>query len=111
MKNKLSTGSRLTFVATASVSSGVPLVFGSMFIVPITDADVGDEFAAEWKGEFDFTKDDAAVTQGALAYWDGSDVTADVGVQGAENRLIGVFTATADAADVSASVLLTGEIG
>lgn len=110
MKNKLSTGSRLTLIATTAVTSGVPLVFGAMFVVPLTDAAAGDEFAADWKGEFEFAKDDVATTQCALAYWDGSDVTADAGAEGSENRLIGVFTATADAGDVSASVLLTGEI-
>jgi len=111
MKNKLSTGARLTLIATTAVTAGVPLVFGAMFVVPVTDAAVGEEFAADWKGEFEFTKDDGAATQCALAYWDGENVTSDAGAEGSENRLIGAFSATADAADLSVSVLLTGEIG
>ena len=110
MKNKLSTGSRLTLIAPAAVYSGVPAVVGSVFVVPFADAAVGEEFAADWKGEFEFTKDDSAPDQLAIAYWDGTDVTSDPGAEGSENRKIGVFTMAAAANDTHASVLLTGEI-
>jgi len=110
MKNKLSTGANLTLVSNVAVLSGSPVVIGSMFVVPFSDAAVGEEFAADWKGEFEFTKDDSEPAQLAIAYWDGTDVTADPGAGGAENRKIGVFTAAAAANDTHASVLLTGEI-
>lgn len=114
MKNKVSEGNVLTLIATSAVVSGSPLVFGALFVVPVVSAKTGEEFSADRVGVFDLPKDDGAATQGAIAYWNGSAITATASEGTGESevlyRKVGVFAASAVAGDTSVDVLLTGEI-
>ena len=58
---------------SGGVVSGVPIVIGSEFLIPIASADEGDLFAASRTGTFELTKNTdggSAWAEGDQLYWD-----------------------------------------
>lgn len=110
MKNFIGEGNRLSAIAPAGgVVSGEPAVIGAVFMVPVSSADEGDGFAALWKGVFALPKDATVeASQFEKAYWD--DAGEVVTSTATENREIGVFYQSAEAAADEIDVLLTGVI-
>ena len=89
MKNFIGVGNRVTLTATAAVTSGQPVLFGSLFGIAENAAAIGDPLVLVLNGIFDLTKTASqAWTVGQLIYWDvaTSRVTSTV----ATNKLIGV---------------------
>lgn len=79
----------MTFTApTGGVTSGVPLIIGSLFVVPAFDAESDTESEGATVGVYELPKVSAdTAEQFAAAYWDGSAVTTDA----TDNKKIGVF--------------------
>lgn len=89
MKNFIGVGNRVTLTATATTTSGQPVLFGSLFGIAENAAAIGDPLVLVLNGIFDLTKTASqAWTVGQLIYWDvaTSRVTSTV----ATNKLIGV---------------------
>lgn len=89
MKNFIGVGNRVTLTATAAVTSGQPVLLGSLFGIAENAAAIGDPLVLVLNGIFDLTKTASqAWTVGQLIYWDvaTSRVTSTV----ATNKLIGV---------------------
>jgi predicted RecA/RadA family phage recombinase len=91
---------------TGGVTSGVPVVWGSLFGVPAVTAAEGATYSLELTGVHALPKDSAAIGAGAKAYWDAGagKVTATVGT----NRLIGAAVEAALAGDPTVRVRLNG---
>jgi predicted RecA/RadA family phage recombinase len=109
MKNFIEMGASVTAIATAPVTSGVPVLIEGVFLVPKSDAKTGEVFAALYQGGFILAKKATiAVKQFEAAYW----VAADNAVTNvkATNVLIGFFLDAADAAGATANVQLTGVV-
>lgn len=72
MKNYKQNGKALDMVApTGGVTSGVPVKIGGLLVVPVTDADQTEKFAAETTGVFEFTKvGTQAWNPGDTVFWD-----------------------------------------
>lgn len=78
MKNYLQPGEMLEFIAAAAHSSGDVVQVGDLIGVATGDAAIGDEAVMQVEGVFELTPAGAAVaglTNGAKAYWDGSEVS------------------------------------
>ena len=89
MKNFIGVGNRVTLMATATTTSGQPVLFGSLFGIAENAAAIGDPLVIVLNGIFDLTKTASqAWNVGQLIYWDvaTSRVTSTV----ATNKLVGV---------------------
>lgn len=108
MVELVSNGYMYRAVAPAGgVITKVPVLIGSLFVIPSTSADAGEPFEGHLHGEWNITKNTAdVVAAGADAYWDdGNDrVTTTVG----SNTKIGVFTEARANGDTKAYVRLNG---
>lgn len=90
---------------SGGVVSGVPLMIGTLFVVPSIDAEEGEMFEGQLTGEWNFPKVAAdVVTEGAAAYFDGTNVTTTA----TGNTLIGAFTEARENGDTEAHVRLNG---
>lgn len=108
MKNGGSAGNRLTLTApSGGVTSGVPVIIEDTFCVPLSDADEGDEFAAQVTGIIqDLDKATGfGATAGALAYW---NMTSENVTDDEADILIGVFAADCESDDTECDVRLNG---
>ena len=108
MKNGGSAGNRLTLTApSGGVTSGVPVIIEDTFCVPLSDADEGEEFAAQVTGIIqDLDKATGfGATAGALAYW---NMTSENVTDDEADILIGVFAADCESADEECDVRLNG---
>ena len=107
MKRNGSTGDIVTRTApTGGVVSGVPLVIGSEFLIPLATVAAGGLVACAKRGDYPLpAKAEEVFTQGAPVYWHDDDFCE--ATDSANNRLIG----TADgvvAADGWVGVCLNG---
>lgn len=110
MKTFLQTDENLTFTAPAGgVTVDVPVLIGSLLIIPAVTAAAGDSFAGLVEGVFtDMPKTAGnAWTEGQLLYWDSAAGSFDT-AQSATARRVGVAMLAAAAADTTGTVRLTG---
>ena len=71
MKNFIKHGDSLTVVAPATVTSGSPVIVGSIFGVAAVDAASGDSLTVDVEGVFELTKVTTdVVAVGDRLYWD-----------------------------------------
>lgn len=96
MKNYVQPGHSITAIApSGGVTSGDPVLIGSLFGVASTTQAAGAEVELATVGVFDLPKAAVNVTAGAVAYFDASEGkvtnTDDTGA----NKRIGVFIAAA----------------
>lgn len=76
-KNFVCEGRQMSFVAPAGgVVSGTPIKIGSLTVVPLESALVGDEFTGALSGVW-LLPCDTALTIGAAVKWDGTKLVAD----------------------------------
>ena len=89
MQNFIQLGDVMTFTAPATVTSGVPVLIGSLLVVPTHDADSGDLFTGVARGVVSYTKPGSqAWTEGAKIYWD--DSAKKFTTTSSANTLVGV---------------------
>jgi len=107
-KNQIQHGGVLSLVApSGGVLSGVPLIIGVLFCVPIHDADEDELFEGETRGVWEFAKVSADTpAQGAAAYFDVSEGL--VTTTSTDNTLVGAFTEVRLNGDETAYVRLNG---
>jgi predicted RecA/RadA family phage recombinase len=105
MRNYTGVGDTLTLTAPYDVASGGGALIGATFGVSKLPLKAGQRGPFELTGAYDLPKDNAAVAEGARAYWDtaGKVVTAT-----ANGTPVGVFTAARSAGAASANVRLNG---
>jgi predicted RecA/RadA family phage recombinase len=77
MKNFVQPGDVITLIAPANVKSGEVVSVGAFVGIAAYDAAKDSEIEVALTGVYELPKAAAAVTQGDLAYWDGSKVVAD----------------------------------
>lgn len=71
MINFIQKGEDLTFTAPSAVTSGTPILIGSLLVVPAVTADSGATFVGRCVGVFEVTKvGSQAWTEGLKIYWD-----------------------------------------
>lgn len=107
MKTYVQKGNTITCISAALAVSGMVTMVGTLPVVPVTSAAIGDEFEADTVGVFEFPKTLANTTTiGAKAYLkaDGTEVTTTA----TSNTLIGVFTNITTSSDTTAHVRLNG---
>lgn len=107
MKNYLQVGLTLALVSASAVVSGMVTMVGSLPVVPVTDAGIGEEFEGQTQGVFSFPKTLAnTTTLGAKIYLkaDGTEVTTTA----TGNTLIGVATSVTTSSDTHVEVRLNG---
>lgn len=107
MQNYYKSGRVLTFTAPAGgVTSGTPVLIGSLVVIPAASAAVGLQFEGETEGVFTVPKTaGAAWAEGQVLYWDstaGSFATAP----SATARRAGAAAAAALSADTTGKVRL-----
>ncbi len=103
-------GKTMTFTAPGGgVTSGVPVLIGSLLVVPASTVAAGLPFEGVTEGVFPGLAKaaGAAWTEGQLLYWDTANSNL-VTAQSATARRVGCAAAAAQAADVVGSVRLTG---
>ena len=101
MKNYVQAGVNLTVPAPADVTSGLPVVIGSLFGVAAGDALTGGDLDLVTEGVFELAKVSAlAIAIGDKVYFDSATKLVNKTASG--NTFIGV--AVSDAADPSATV-------
>lgn len=112
MKNFVSQGNTLTFLAAAALTSGQGVLNGSLFGVVAEDAALGEQAVANLTGVYDLPKAASqAWTVGALIYWDdAADVCTTVATA---NTLIGaaVLAVGSGATETTGRVRLNGTVG
>ena len=82
MKNFIAKGEALTYTVPTgqTVTSGTPVVVGSLLGIPVTSGAAGDTVALSVCGVFDvpkLTTTGEAFVQGAKVYWDAGAATTD----------------------------------
>jgi len=109
MKNFIAPGHTLTLMAPSDgVEAGVPVVVGSLLVIPKQTTDEGGEFTAEYRGIFKIAKAaDDTPAQLAKAYWNSTD--SELTTTATDNKLVGLFTQVGIATETNIEVLLTGE--
>lgn len=72
MQTYIQHGKALDLTApVGGVTSGLPVLIGSLLVVPVTDADAGELFAGETTGVFSVVKPGSqAWAEGEKVYWD-----------------------------------------
>ena len=108
MKNFGSSGNILTLTApVGGVKSGVPVIIGDLFAVPLASADAGDEFQGVITGVIqDVAKATGfEATAGDAAYWSEAD---DNVTDTDTDRAIGVFAQDCEADDTDCTIRLDG---
>lgn len=94
MKNAVSHGNVLPFLAVAAVASGAMVLIGSRVGVAVADIAAGATGSVQVVGEFTVTKlGTDVVAQGALLYWDNTNKRLTTTSSG--NTLAGFATAAA----------------
>ena len=89
MKNFIQQGDVMTFTAPSTVTSGAPVLIGSLLVVPTIDADTNDLFTGVATGVVSGTKPGSqAWTEGAKIYWD--DSAKKFTTTSSANTLVGV---------------------
>lgn len=94
MKNAVSNGNVLPFVAGTAVASGAVVLVGTRIGVAVADIAAGATGSVQVVGEFTVTKlGTDVVAQGALLYWDNTNRRLTTTAAG--NTLAGFATAAA----------------
>lgn len=108
MKNFVQKGDIVSFVAPAGgVTSGVPVVVGSLVVIPAFSAAAGYDCEGATTGVYDLPKKSTdVVTQFAPAYWD--EANTELTVTATDNTLIGVFMDALASGTTEAVVRLNG---
>lgn len=108
MKNRLSSGDTMTFTAPGGgVTSGTPVLIGSILVIPEASAAAGAQFAGAATGVFTLAKTaGAAWAEGQVLYWD-SATSSFTTAPSATARRAGSAAAAAQSADTSGSVRLS----
>lgn len=110
MKTFRQHGDTVDFVApSGGVTSGVPVVIGTAFAIPVADAAEGETFAGCMVGVHELPKKTGAGSNfnaGALAYWDAGN--GRLTPTDAEGVLVGLFPNAGATGDVTAYVRLSG---
>ncbi|MCP3673703.1 MAG: DUF2190 family protein [Gammaproteobacteria bacterium] len=106
-KNYIKSGCILTVTAIAAVTSGEPVIVGSLFGIPMTSAAIGEEFELKVDGVWTIAKTTANTpAQFAKAYW--NDTAKEVTTTASGNTLVGVFSYAYDGTTSEAEVRLNG---
>lgn len=108
MKNGHSRGDIITFTApSGGVTSGVPVVIGSLFVIPAITASEGEVFEGAINHAWNLPKVAAnTTTVGQAAYWNATAGAATT--TATDNRLIGAFIEVTANGDTTAAVVLNG---
>jgi predicted RecA/RadA family phage recombinase len=108
MKNFVQMGDTVTFTAPAGgAASGIPLVVGSLVVVPVLSAAEGYECEGVTTGVFEFDKlSTDTPAQFDKAYWDA--INGRVTTTATGNTLIGVFMHALATGTDKAEVRLNG---
>lgn len=104
MKNYIQEGERLNVVAAVAATSGVPYILGTKVVIPVTDAAIGDTFAAATKGVFALAKGSGVISAGDALYYDTD--AAVVTKTAAGNSFVGYAAETVISATTEINVLL-----
>lgn len=98
MRTYIQRGRTLTLIAPAAVKSGDVVVVGALVGIAAYDAAAGAEVEVQVEGVFELPKGNAALAQGAKAYWTAASKT----VTSTGDVLLGacILPAAADAATV-----------
>lgn len=104
MKNYVQPGNALTVPApSGGVTSGDPVLIGSLFGIAATTADEAADVELATVGVFDLPKvAGTAASQGAVIYWDAAEAEATPDDDEGANKRIGI--AVLNAADVATIV-------
>lgn len=110
MKTFRQHGDTVDLVApSGGVTSGVPVLIGTAFAIPVADAAQGEIFAGQLVNVHELPKKTgagSAFTVGALAYWDAGN--GRLTPTDAEGVLVGFATVAAADGDATAFVRLSG---
>ncbi|WP_010322157.1 DUF2190 family protein [Marinobacterium stanieri] len=108
MKNFVQLGDTVTFTApTGGAASGIPLVVGSLVVVPVLSAAEGYEAEGVTTGVFNVPKlSTDTPAQFAPAYWDATN--GYVTTTSTDNTKIGVFMHALETGTAEADVRLDG---
>lgn len=105
MKNYIQDGTALDLVAPAAVVSGQAVLYGKMLGVHVSDAALGEDTVAHFKGVHSIPKVAAtAMAVGDELYWD--DVAKNLTKTTAGNTFVGYCAKAALAADTHVNILL-----
>ena len=106
--NGVQRGHILGAIAPAGgVTSGVPVIIGTMFLIPTTTAAAGEPFEGAVVGVWELAKTSADTpTQFAKAYWDNTNSRVTTTSSG--NTEVGVFTEARANGTTTAPVRLNG---
>jgi predicted RecA/RadA family phage recombinase len=99
-------GKVLDMVAPGTVTSGVPLIIGSVFGIPEADATVGEQFPFRVSGVNKVPKlAGFAPAKGTPAYWDVADVQLN---NDSANPAVGFYETAPGSSATEADILITG---
>lgn len=105
MKNYVQDGKTITLTAPAGgVTTGVGVLIGALFVVPLFSAAVSEPFEARVSGVATLPKASGAVTEGAKLYWD--NTAKNVTTTATSNTFIGYAAAAQASGDATVNVLL-----
>lgn len=106
MKNFVQPGYIVDFTApVGGVTSGTPVLFGTILAVPQTSAAAGESFAGAVSGVFELPKATSTTPAvGGVAYWD--DTAKKITTTASGNTAVGWFTLAALSADTTCFVKL-----
>lgn len=107
MQNYVQPGNIIPVTApVGGVSSGDPVLSGSLFGIATGTAEAGDTVEIALTGVYDLPKHSGdVVTVGALLYWDGTEVSI---TSSTDSVLIGAATAAAGGSAATVRVRLNG---
>jgi predicted RecA/RadA family phage recombinase len=104
-KTFVKSGAVVTAIATVAVVSGEPVLMGALFGIPMTSAEVGEEFELAVGGIYEIAKTSANTpTQFAKTYW--NDTAKEVTTTASGNTYVGVFAHAYANGDTVAEVRL-----
>lgn len=108
MKTQVQDGMTLELTAPGGgVTTGVPLLIGSLFVIPMVTADAAAKFNGVTRGVHLLAKTSAqAWTEGQKIYWDNGNSRCDS--DSTKGPLIGVAAAVAANPSATGAVLLNG---
>lgn len=105
MKTYVQHGKILPFTApSGGVTSGVGVLIGALFVVPLHSAAVGASFEAHVEGVITLPKAAGVVAEGVKLYWD--NTAKNVTATATANTLIGYAAAAQLTGDATVNVLL-----
>ena len=108
-KNNIQKGDVINLTApTGGVKSGVAVLVGSLLIIPVSDAEEGEMFAAQTVGVFSVAKASGAITECQKLYWNSTNSNLTTTASG--NILVGCATSPAASGDATVNARLDGVV-